>query len=387
MGDSGTPGTTDSAPSTHGDTGEATTETLPGVDDPEPGAALFDESSVPTITLEIPESSMQALRNDPRTYAPATFIHDGVTLEPIGVRTKGNNSWQAIDDRPALKIKFDEYDEALRYLDISEITLNNMVSDYAMMHERVAYRVFREVGVAAGRAHHTWLVVNGEDFGLYTHAESATKDMIRPWYDTGGTLWEFAGGEFEDAYIDGFEQKFGEDDRTSLQHAADVLAGDGPFDVAAVEAVIDLDDFINYWAACAWTAHYDGFPYRYPGDDAYVYFDPDSQLLKFLPHGADESFYYNDWLPQDNVISRLGWKCQITDECRDRWEARVHEMAAELDVLDLSPWVQEIRDQIEPYVVADTNKAYSDDQVWWYQDFLADMVVNRTEELAGLVPE
>lgn len=379
--DTHTPGTTDTSPPD-----SDPPEQVGSVEEPEIGAAFFDESTVPTISLLLPDSSLQALRVDPRSYVPATFIHDGVLLENVGVRTKGNGSWQSIDDKPSLKIKFDEYDEDLRYEKMSEVTLNNMTSDYSMMHERIAYRIFRDLGVAASRAHHTWVELNGEAYGLYTHTESATKDLIKPWYDDTGTLWEFHGGEFEAQYIEGFQQKFGTDDRSPLEGAAVALDGDGAFDVALVEQFIDLDDYLNFWAVSIWTAHYDGYPYRYPGDDAYTYFDPESGLLKFLPHGVDESFYYSDWVPQDNVISRLGWKCLVTPECTQRLYTRVHEVSAEVEALNYAPYIADVRAQIAPLTVADTKKLYTDENVTYYQDFLVDMVANRKSQLEALVP-
>ena len=231
--------------------GDATTEEVPPVEEPLPGEELFDESEVPVFYLNLPESSMQALRDDPRTYVPGAFTYGDVTLEPIGVRTKGSGSWQSIDDKPSLKIKFDEYEEDLRFHKMSEITLNNMSSDYSMMHERVAYRVFREAGVPASRAHHTWLELNGQAYGLYTHVESANKTLIRAWYDDSGTMWEFTGGEFESAYIDDFSQKFGEDDRTPLTETTQALLGDGPFDEEVLEQSLDLDIYVSYWADAA----------------------------------------------------------------------------------------------------------------------------------------
>lgn len=362
-----------------------TTETVPGVDEPEPSAELFDESAIPQFGLTLSPQSMEALRVDPRTYVPATFTYGDEVFEQVGVRTKGNGSWQSIDDKPSLKIKFDEYDDAQRFRGMSEVTLNNMSTDASLMHERVAYRVFREMGVPASRAHHTWLVLNGTDYGLYTHIESATRDLIKPWYDDTGTLWELAGGEFEIAYIAAFAQKFGPDDRQSLIDTTSALAGDGPFDTKTLTQSLDLELYLTYWAVCTWTAHYDGYPYRYPGDDAYVYFDPESGQLKFMPHGVDESFYYPDWIPEDNVVSRLGWKCLATPSCKARFHERVYEVADALDALDLLPWVAQVQEQIAPYVAADTKKPWTDDQVTDYQDLLVDMVTNRRSQLEGII--
>ena len=348
------------------------------------GAELFDEATIPEFALELSAESMIALRSSPTEYAPATFTYQDQVFEDVGVRTKGSSTWQAIDEKPSLKIKFDKYVEDQRFMDLSEITINNMVSDYSMMHERVAYRFYREAGVPARRAHHAHLTLNGEDYGLYVHVESATRKLIEPWFDDSGTLWEFWGADFEAAYVSEFELKFGDDDKKVLHETAAMLTGDGAFDVDAIEATLDLDAYLRYWAVCAIVGQYDGYPYRYPSDDAYVYHDPTSGQLKFMPHGVDESFYYPDWRPDDDVISRLGWKCLATPECEARWIELIFESLDTIEALDPLPWVDEVQAQIEPYVLSDPKKPYNDGAVMTYQASMRDMIANRRTQLERL---
>ncbi len=210
------------------------------------GQELWDESSIPEFGLILSNESMQALRNSPTEYVSGSFIYKDEAYGPVAIRTKGNSTWQSIDNKPSLKIKFDKYDEDLRFLDLSEITLNNMVSDYSMMHERVAYRFYREAGVPARRAHHAHLTLNNEDYGLYVNVESATRKMLEPWFDNSGTMWEFWNADFESIYIDDFEVKFGDDDKLILYETALALEGNGPIDMDTINLTLDIDSFISH---------------------------------------------------------------------------------------------------------------------------------------------
>ncbi len=362
------------------------TSTLPGAEGVAVASQLWDESAVPEFAIELSEASMEALRRAPTTYAEGRFIYQDQVFEPVGVRTKGSSTWQSIDDKPSLKIKFDEYDEDMEFIELTELTFNNMVSDYSMMHERVAYLVFREAGVPSCRAHHAHITLNGEDYGLYVNVESATRKLMIPWFeDIQGTMWEFWGADFESAYISGFENKFGKDERLILYETAAALEGNGPIDMEAVDSTLDMATYLSYWAVCAVVGQYDGYPYRYPSDDAYIYHDPESDQLKFMPHGVDESFYYPDWNPADDVISRVGWKCLASPECTEAWKTRIDEVLDIVDGLDALAYVDEVQAQIQPYVLSDPKRPYTPAQVTDYQASMRHMIEYRRTQLEALL--
>ena len=366
-------------------TSDTEIETVPQAPVVYAGQELWDESSIPEFGLILSDESMQSLRNSPTEYVSGSFTYKGDAYGPVAVRTKGSSTWQPIDDKPSLKIKFDKYDKDLRFLDLSELTLNNMVSDYSMMHERVAYRFYREAGVPARRAHHAHLTLNNEDYGLYVNVESATRKMLEPWFDNSGTLWEFWSADFEAIYIDNFEVKFGDDEKLILHETAVALEGNGPIDMEAITSTLDIDSFIRYWAVSTVVAQYDGYPYRYPSDDAYVYHDPESGQLKFLPHGVDETFYYPDWRPDNDVVSRLGWKCLSTPECEKRWHELIWESLDIIEGLDPLPWVDEVQAQIDPYVQSDPKKPYSNSTVIVNQGEMRAMIKSRREQLEIMI--
>ncbi len=352
------------------------------------GAELFDEESIPEFALELSAESMAALRSSPYDWVSGTFTYDGEVFENVGVRTKGSSSWRGIDDKPALKVKFDKYVDDQRFLDLSELTLNNMVGDYSMMHERVAYLFYREAGVPARRAHHAHLTLNGQDYGLYVHTESSTRKMIEPWFDDSGSLWEFSDSELDDTYVEGMQLEFGEEDKSKLYEATSLLQGTGAIDMDAVESAIDMEAFQRYWAVSIVVTQYDGYPYRYPADDAYVYHDPESDQLKFMPHGVDEAFYYPDTDPS-SPSSRLGWKCSATPGCYERMVELAYESLDLIEAMDPDPltYFDQVREQIDPYVQSDPKKEYGYASVVAYQNSMRDVIENRRAQLERLTAQ
>ena len=54
-----------------------------------------------------------------------------------------------------------------RFLGLKKLTLNNMVQDASMVHEGLAYRAFRAVGVPAPRTGYAFVRLNGSAYGVY----------------------------------------------------------------------------------------------------------------------------------------------------------------------------------------------------------------------------
>ncbi len=98
------------------------------------------------IDLSIPPASREALATDPGEYVEATFSLDaaGGAYGPldVGVRLKGNASFRTLDGKAAFKLNFDPAPGG-RFLGLRRLTLNNMVQDPSMLHEALAYEVFR----------------------------------------------------------------------------------------------------------------------------------------------------------------------------------------------------------------------------------------------------
>ncbi|MET0388737.1 MAG: CotH kinase family protein [Polyangiales bacterium] len=145
--------------------------------------ALFDQSRLLTYNLQIAEADLAMLDANPgaEEYVQAMLELDGQVYGPIGVRYKGgysgfqppcaNGVGSPRVGKCSIKLAFDEYDKEARFFGLRKLNLHTMNTDPSLMHDRLGYTLFREFGVAAPRAMHARVFINGEPAGLFIAVE------------------------------------------------------------------------------------------------------------------------------------------------------------------------------------------------------------------------
>lgn len=361
---------------------------VPGGAASDQNAVLFGDDDLPVFSIEVSEAGMDALRVAPYEWVEGALIWQGVRYEPVGVRVKGENSFQPIDAKPSLKIDFDRF-APLSLLGLEGLTLNNMDDDPSKLHERVAYRLYREFGVPAARATHAWVLLNGLDYGLYTHVEDVDQNLAEHWFaDPGGMMVEVHDVDFEPPFTpDDFSHEFGPWDPTNLEGVFAAVSYLDP-DVAllALEDHMSIDSWVDYWAVSAVVGQYDSYPYGNPGDDTHLYDDPTTGVLHWLPHGVDETFSDPSRDPRSGINGEVGRVCLAAPECADLFAARVLDAQATAELIDLAGYVDRIRAQIEPMVLADTREPHDDATIFASQQAVHDFVADRRAVLEALFP-
>ena len=122
--------------------------------------ALFDDSYVHTIDIQIDDESWADLLENPKekTKYETTVVIDGNTVENVSFATKGNSSLSQVadseSDRYSFKINFGKFVEGQTYGGLNKLNLQNICSDATYMKDYLAYDIMRESGVAAPL---TWL--------------------------------------------------------------------------------------------------------------------------------------------------------------------------------------------------------------------------------------
>ena len=345
--------------------------------------ALFDESRLPEFYLTITADARNSLAREPYEWVEATLEFEGVTYGPIGLRTKGENSWRPFSQKSSLKFDFNRYDGGPdRFYGLKGLTFQAMNEDYSTMHERVAYRIYRELGAPGARAHHAVIYVNGELYGLFTMLDTVDDKLLeRIMADPSGSMWEQHDGEFTDEYIalpsgsrptEGFFHEEGPDDRTKLQALADALEGADPYTAAGEH--LSWDAFLRYWAGGALTRNFDAYPSRFAGDDCHVYLDPSIDKLRYLPHGVDETFYYDaDFLSMGGLLATT---CAADPACRDEFARITYDGVDTVEALYIAGWARGVSEQIQPWVEADPNRNYTVREVTFYQLDMLDKIDN-----------
>ena len=344
---------------------------------------LLSGDVVREIDLELSDEAIDSLRAEPRVNVRGALIYRGRRLEPVGVRLKGQNSFQPIDEKPSFRIELDTYVDGGELLGLDDLTLNNMVSDPTMLHERMAYRAARLAGVPASRAGYAFVTVNGQPYGLYADVEHIERRMLERWYaEADGPLYEATDVDFTAELVPLYEHKAGPDDRSALYALAEALTLPAAEALAAA-TMVDMDEFIRHWAVMAVIGQFDAFPYTY--DDYFVYQDPHDGRIDFLPWGMDESF--NDtsyWVLAGESL--LPDACQDVEPCRllvvdEIWSVlAATEEARFLDELD------EVRALVAPWIAMDPRRPWSDAEVAAAQAAMRSFIAGRRATLGGEIP-
>jgi hypothetical protein len=276
---------------------------------------------------------------------------------------------------------------AASFFGLKDLTLNNMHSDFSMMHERIAYWAARQAGVPASRANHALLTINGQFYGLYTNVETVKRHILtRAFGNNTGALFSATDVDFTPAYIPMYELVTGPDDRTLLAGVASALTQPDPnAAMTAAGAYADIDQFTRYWALCAVVGQLDSFPYSDPGDDYFAYANPATGRLAFMPWGIDESFYAGD-LDVSVIHSVLAAQCKASPSCFGKFVDNVWDI---LGLVDRLNWLAEhdrVAAQIAPYTQMDTRKSYTDAAVTMYQQDMWWFMHDRRQSITAWIP-
>jgi len=266
---------------------------------------LFDPQRVVDVKIQMSAADFTNLRAEGRTLASAssecledyeftdfvaTVTIDGVSIPYVEIRKKGFlGSISRI--RPSLKLDFNTFVDDRTYNKMSRMTLNNDRQDPSHTHQCMAYDMFRKAGLAAPRCNLARVTVNGEELGIYTNVENIKKPFLeRNFSNKGGNLYEAQIADFGVYTNDKFEKKTNksENDRTDLAQVSNALALDDETLVATLGKLIDVDEFIRYWAVETLTGQWDSATGN--ANNYYIYKNPDDGLFHYIPWGADAAF-------------------------------------------------------------------------------------------------
>ncbi len=322
---------------------------------------LFDPLNVYTVELTLSEDAESDLTSDPYEYTQADFKFipkDGteITLEGVGVRLKSGSSYEPLTGKAAFKVRFDKYDEYLKLYGLKNITLNNMVEDQSMMHETLAYRIFRAAGVPAPRTGYAWVKVNGEDFGLYVVVEKYDDVFAEEYFDSTQHIYEGSGKDLQTGLVSQFEIDEGDEiDTSDLQAliAAINNSSQGEW-FNEVSAVADLTEMTRMWAVEDSINHFDG--YTMARNNYFLHSD-DSGKFSMMPWGADRAFAADSGSEPEYSIMLA--KCLLSSECKARYDAEKLALEGVISSIDIDSWLGEIDGVIKSYVEADERKPYS----------------------------
>ncbi len=154
---------------------------------------LYDESRIQVVKLEFDqENYWQLLTNnyESKTDIPATMIVDGVTYENVGVRFRGNTSYQRVQgEKKSFNISLDFVDDDLVIGGYNTLNFNNAYEDPSFIRE-VLYLNLSRNHIPSAKANYIHLYINDESWGLYPNVQQLDGKYLKDWFlSNDGTRW------------------------------------------------------------------------------------------------------------------------------------------------------------------------------------------------------
>jgi spore coat protein H len=284
-------------------------------------AEAFDPTSLRSFELTVERTdlaSLPMLAKDPETestYVPAQLMVDGEDVGMVGVRFKGaygtlqgciDDDFQLSCDKMSYKIKFDEFDQDKRWKALKKVNLHSMHADETLMHEHLAYGLYREMGIVAPRATHVRVSINGEPPLLFALTEAPdgrfTADRFEPAGD--GNLYKEIWPVSSEAsyYQADLETNKDEpqDHAAFIEFAEALMQADSAALPGVLARFVDVDYLLNYMAVDRVLSNWDGVTSFYCGSpdpehgcgnhNMYWYVDEAAERFWLVPWDLDNTW-------------------------------------------------------------------------------------------------
>lgn len=322
-------------------------------DDQRDSDFLFAQDQLHTFELTLSADDLAFLDADPTAeqYVSGTLTFEGETI-PVGIRYKGSvgafvrcvdaenflePSGPKICTKLSMKIKINWEDPDAELLGVRKLQFHAMNNQGSLVRERLAYWLYREMGVPAPRSTHARIVVNGDFVGIFALTENIDGRFTRENFPDGtGNLYKEAWPITQAGAVQAAEVLIGslrtnENDvgvsAEIMQSFADeLLSSNDP--VAVVEQWMDVEALMAQLAVDRTIRHDDG-PFHWycqlaAGGGAnggcgphnfFWYEDPTARQVHLIPWDLDNAFanIVEDSNPVTPIPDGIG---DITFDCK-----------------------------------------------------------------------
>ena len=142
--------------------------------------AFYDLDQIETIEITFDFANWDAVLDDAYDSGEYTFasevIINGIGYDSVGVKYKGNSTYNPNQTKNPFHIELDTYKEQ-DHEGYKDIKLSNVAKDPSFLREVLSYEIIRKY-MAAPLSNYANVFVNGELIGLYSNSESITKTFV-----------------------------------------------------------------------------------------------------------------------------------------------------------------------------------------------------------------
>lgn len=340
--------------------------------------AIFDHDQLRSYDILVAPADLAAADAQPsaETYIPARLSFEGMEYGPLMMRYKGSNgSFQAPctkggldgakDGKCSFKLAFDEVDPEARFFGLRKLNFHSLNSDESMLRERLGYALFREFGVAASRAVHARVYINGVFQGLYGVVEQIDGRFTRARFTDGGEgnlykeVWPLH--DDPERYLSRLETN--EDDNPSMQNMLDFKRA---IEVSADETArfLDLDYLTRFIAVDRVIINDDGTFHFYcqpngsspPANHNYYWYEGmTSAQFWIIPWDLDHSFDSAPWAHVEPA-----WSVEAACTCNAVADAYQTPASCDPLVSRFAEWTDMYEQQVDEFLAGPFAKSKVD---------------------------
>lgn len=234
---------------------------------------------------------------------PAQMTVDGKEYPNVGVHFRGMSSYMAVGagHKRSLNVSMDLANADQRLYGYKTLNLLNAHGDPSFLSSVLYSRIARDY-LATPKANLVRVVINGEDWGIYTNVQQFDKIFTKENFDSAkGARWKVPGSpgakgglEYLGDDVAPYQQRYEikTKDKASSWEALVTLCktlNETPADQlpAAIEPMLDIDSTLWFLALDITLLNSDGYWIR--SSDYSIYLDPDGKF-HFVPHDMNEAF-------------------------------------------------------------------------------------------------
>lgn len=218
---------------------------------------FYNLDTIQTIEITFAQSNWDQLLDTEKAGADGYIMAQSVSIngevfDSVGVKYKGNSTYQANQTKNPFHIELDTYKDHL-YEAYTDIKLSNVAKDPSFVREVLSYQILRQY-MDAPLSNYANVYVNGTLMGLYSNSEAVSKKFVNSrFYSKSNTFIKCnppagAGPQSNDfpnlvylgqdstSYYDAYELK-SDDGWDELIDLCDTLSNH----VSDIETILDVD--------------------------------------------------------------------------------------------------------------------------------------------------
>jgi spore coat protein CotH len=284
---------------------------------------LFNQNELHTFELNIPEKALEYIDADPAAeeYIEGSLTFEGETISPVKIRYKGsvgaywgslsgedlnNPSGYKTATKLSMRIKLHDEYQTGDFYGLKNLQFHSQNNDDSQMRERLAYLLFRYMGVTAPRSVHAKLIINGTYYGLYLLTEHIDEEFLSyNFSDAAGNLykdvWPLEEEDKATSSIDflaNLETNINSSTSAEIikSFADEIVQSDDSLSKEIIRDRMDIEKIISFIIVDRVIRNDDGaFMWRYLGNkyinhNYFWYETPSNRKVHLIPWDMDNTF-------------------------------------------------------------------------------------------------